>query len=190
MGLDDEAVVVLHIGGVYGDRPAAADRFITRYETLSPVARRRLVVENDDGRFAVSDLLRVHRHTGLRLVFDAHHHSCFNPEGLALDEAARLCLDTWRSWQARPKVHFSSPRADGRSAAHADLVDPAAFATFYRLAAREATAAGCAPPDVILEAKSKDVAVLQLRGDLVAQAPDVAAWFGLSPPPAGREGNA
>ena len=34
-------------------------------------------------------------------------------------------------------------------------------------------------PDVILEAKAKDVAVMQLRSDLVRYARDLAAIFGL-----------
>ena len=193
MGLGDEAVVVLHVGGAYGDRPAALARFATRYETLSPVARRRLVVENDDGRFSVPDLLWLHERTGVRLVFDVHHHHCYNPGGMENAQAASACLSTWRGWDVRPKVHFSSPRTDwgyrdGSSdtarapnwAAHAEFVDPFAFATFYRLAADAAHSVGVAPPDVILEAKAKDVAVLQLRRDLVAYARDVSAFFSLN----------
>lgn len=192
MGLDDEAVVVLHAGGVYGDRQAALARFAARYDRLSPVAQRRLVVENDDARFSVSDLQWLHDRTGVRLVFDIHHHHCYNPNGMDAGEAVRACLETWHGWQARPKLHFSSPRTDwgyrdgsvqvARTpnwAAHAEFADPFAFAAFYRKAADAARSVDCAHPDVILEAKAKDVAVLQLRRDLTASAPDVAAAFGL-----------
>jgi UV DNA damage endonuclease len=102
-----------------------------------------------------------------------------------LVEAARACLATWQDWDARPKVHFSSPRTDwgfrygseGHSRApnwtsHAEFADPFAFIAFYRAIADQA-------PDVILEAKAKDVAVMQLRRDLVRYAPDLAAVFGL-----------
>jgi UV DNA damage endonuclease len=188
MGLDDEAVVVLHIGGVYGDREAARERFARNFEKLSPVARRRLVLENDDGRFAVEDVLWLHERIGVRAVFDAHHHLCFNSGGMDLAEAARGCLATWQGWDARPKVHFSSPRTDWgfrhgseeRSrtpnwSSHAEFADPFAFVAFYRTIADQA-------PDVILEAKAKDVAVMQLRRDLVRYAPDLAAVFGLEVP--------
>jgi UV DNA damage endonuclease len=184
MGLGDEAVVVLHIGGVYDDREAARERFVRSFEHLSPVAQRRLVVENDDGRFGVEDVLWLHQRTGVRLVFDAHHHLCYNPPGMELPEAARACLSTWEGWDARPKVHFSSPRTDwgfrygseeeARSpswSSHAEFANPFAFIAFYRDVADLA-------PDVILEAKAKDVAVRQLRGDLVRYAPDLAAVFG------------
>jgi UV DNA damage endonuclease len=187
MDLGDEAVVVLHVGGVYGDRQAALARFVRRYRDLSPVARRRLVIENDDGRFAVKDVLWLHRETGVRIVFDVHHHHYHNPNSMDTEEAARACLTTWGEWDARPKVHFSSPRTDwgyryGSEAeprapdwkAHAEFVDPFAFISFYRPLIDAA-------PDVMLEAKAKDVALNQLRRDLAAYAPDVAAAFGLEP---------
>jgi UV DNA damage endonuclease len=185
MGLDDEAVVVLHIGGVYGERHAARERFARNFESLSPVARRRLVLENDDGRFGVEDVLWLHGRIGVRAVFDVHHHLCFNPTGMSLMEAARACLATWQGWGVRPKVHFSSPRTDWgfrygsqekprtpNWSSHAEFADPFAFIAFYRAIADLA-------PDVILEAKAKDVAVMQLRRDLLRYAPDVAAIFGL-----------
>jgi UV DNA damage endonuclease len=184
MGLDDEAVVVLHVGGVYGDREAARERFARNFESLSPVARRRLVLENDDRRFGVEDVLWFHERIAVRAVFDAHHHLFFNPTGIDLAEAARACLATWQGWDARPKVHFSSPRTDwgfrygseeiSRApnwTSHAEFADPFAFIAFYRTIADQ-------EPDVILEAKAKDVAVLQLRRDLVRYAPDLAAVFG------------
>lgn len=183
MGLNDEAVVVLHVGGVYGDRAAALGRFARRYERLSTVARRRLVLENDDARFDVGDVLWLHRETGIRVAFDAHHHHCYNPLGMEAVEAARACLATWDGWAAPPKVHFSSPRTDwgfrygseerSRSpdwASHAEFADPFAFIAFYRPLVDLA-------PDVILEGKAKDIAVDQLRRDLVRYAPDLAAAF-------------
>lgn len=184
MGLGDEAVVVIHVGGVYQDRSAALARFADRYQQLSDSARRRLVVENDDSRFGVGDLLQLHDWTGIRLVFDAHHHRCYDPERLPLTEAARLCLDTWEGWETSAKVHFSSPRTDwgfrdGLEAgtakrplsAHAEFIDPFAFIDFYRPLVEWA-------PDVMLEAKAKDLALLQLRSDLATHAPDLAELFG------------
>jgi UV DNA damage endonuclease len=185
MGLDDEAVVVLHVGGVYGDREASRERLARNIESLSPVARRRLALENDDGRFGVKDVLWLHERIGARVVFDAHHHLCYNPTKMDLMEAARACQCTWQDWDARPKVHFSSPRTDWgfrygsaggpRSpnwSSHAEFADPFAFISFYEGIADHA-------PDVILEAKAKDVAVMQLRRDLARYAPDLAAVFGV-----------
>lgn len=185
MGLGDEAVVVLHIGGAYGDPEAARERFARNYEALSPVAQRRLVVENDDGRFGVEDVLWLHERIGVRAVFDVHHYHCYNIGGRDLAGAARACLATWQGWDARPKVHFSSPRTDWgfrhgseeeprapNWSSHAEFANPFAFVDFYRAVVDEA-------PDVVLEAKAKDVAVMQLLDDLQRYAPDLAALFGL-----------
>jgi UV DNA damage endonuclease len=183
IGLDDEAVVVLHVGGVYKDRAGALARFARRYERLSPVAQRRLVLENDDGRFGVGDVLWLHERTGVRAVFDLHHFHCHNPDGMAAIQAAQACLATWQGWSARPKIHVSSPRTDWgfrygsceepndpKWTAHAEFVDPFAFIAFYRQLADLA-------PDVMLEAKAKDIAVIQLRKALKRYAPDLTELF-------------
>jgi UV DNA damage endonuclease len=185
MGLGDEAVVVLHVGGVYGNRDAALARFARHYERLSPVARRRLVLENDDGRFGVGDVLWLHDRIGVRAVFDMHHLHCCNPDGMNVVEAAQASLDTWQGWEARPKVHFSSPRTDWgfrygsceeepgtpNWKSHAEFADPFAFIAFYRTLADVA-------PDVMLEAKAKDIAVMALQRALRRYAPGVASMFG------------
>ena len=89
MGLGPEAVVVIHVGGVYGDREAARERFARNYEALPEAARRRLVLENDDVRFGVADTLWVHERTGIRLVFDNLHHRLNNPDGRPSTRRAR-----------------------------------------------------------------------------------------------------
>jgi UV DNA damage endonuclease len=181
MGLGDEAVIVTHVGGAYGKPKEALARFAWRTERLSRSALRRLVVENDDRLFSVEDALLIHKMTGLRVVFDAHHHRCFNPHGIAAAEAARMAIQTWAGWDSRAKIHYSSPRdgselasaGNGRSAgrairAHADYIEPGPFVDFYRSIADLS-------PDVMLEAKSKDKALLRLRNDLIKNAPDLAA---------------
>ena len=166
MGLGPEAVVILHVGGRAGGVAAAVDRFIGGFERLSEKARARLVIENDDRVFGVSDVLEIAERTGLRVVFDIHHHRCHDPAGIDDREALERALATWPA-DVTPKVHFSSPRLDlgegGRFPelrAHADLIDPIAFEGFLRY-----TAAGL-DFDVMLEAKAKDLALLRLREQL------------------------
>jgi UV DNA damage endonuclease len=161
-GQGPEAVVVVHVGGVYGDKPAALERFARSWERLSERARARVVIENDETCFDAADGLDLHRRLGVRVVFDWHHHRC-NPAPLLPDpsEALAAAYETWPAG-VRPKVHLSSPRtalaANGRLPKldqHADVVTPWDLLGVLR------TAPG--PLDVMLEAKAKDLAVLWLR---------------------------
>ncbi|HEV3052597.1 MAG TPA: hypothetical protein VGX50_19955, partial [Longimicrobium sp.] len=53
-----EAIVILHLGGAYGNKDAAMQRFIDNYPRLSDAGRRRLVIENDETLYTVQDCLR------------------------------------------------------------------------------------------------------------------------------------
>jgi UV DNA damage endonuclease len=165
LGQGPEAVVVVHVGGVYGDKPAALERFARAWERLSEGARARVAIENDETCFDVADVLGLHRRLGVRVVFDWHHHRC-NPAPSRSDPAEALAA-ACATWPAgvRPKVHLSSPRtaidAKGRSPRldqHADFVTP------WDLL--DVVGAAPGPVDVMLEAKAKDLAVLWLRQQL------------------------
>jgi UV DNA damage endonuclease len=180
MGLGDEAVVVLHVGGVAGGKGAACDRFLAGFEQLSDAARRRLVIENDDRSFGIGDVVALAGRTGLRVVWDVLHHHCNDPDGLSDRDALAAALETWPDG-VRPKIHYSSPRLDieerkvrnGRRVerrlvlpqlrAHADLVDPIGFERFMR------DVGGGRDFDVMLEAKAKDLALLRLRDQVSAR---------------------
>lgn len=182
MGLDQDAVVVVHVGGVYDKADAARNRFVARFLALPERVRRRLALEHDDRRFSLEDALWIHRRTGIPVVLDALHLRCFNPEGRALGEALSAALATWPPNQ-RPKIHFSSPRTalrivrtvDGERLQpplpnqHSDFVDPFAFIDLVELAQRLRVR----PFDVMLEAKAKDLALLRLREQVAHFAPSL-----------------
>lgn len=114
MGLDDEAVMVTHVGGVYDDAEASRARWIAGWEQCPEHVRRRLVLENDDIRFSCADVLWIHERTGVRLIFDYQHMWCLNPERLDMRETLEKFLATWPEGRGRPKIHFSSPRTEMR----------------------------------------------------------------------------
>lgn len=183
MGLGAEAVIVIHIGGLYGDKAASLARFVRNFATLSPTVRRRLAVENDDRIFDLQDLLWVHRRTGIRIVLDVLHQRCINGGGYAMAEALTLALATWPADQ-QPKIHFSSPRTELRYLyqqrqrrlamplpnQHSDFIDPFTFIELMQAA----QASGTRPFDIMLEAKAKDLALLRLRTHLAHFAPQFA----------------
>jgi UV DNA damage endonuclease len=181
LGAGPEAVVVLHGGGVFGDKAAAMARFVDRYLRLPEHARRRIVLENDEKSYSVPDIVVIHQQTGVPLVLDNLHHAVNNPDHLTIAQAADLCLPTWPQG-VTPKVHFSSPRREDRvvrrrdkssgktllaevaplASQHADWVDVDEFVAFLGETARWHY-------DVMLEAKQKDSALLRLRGELAAR---------------------
>lgn len=159
MGQPEEAVVVTHVGGAAGGVRAASDRFIQGYSLLSESAQARLVIENDDRLFGLGDVLRISSLTGSRIVWDAHHHDCHNPDRIPKREAFRLATDTWPRGVV-PKVHFSSPRDRANERAHAEYIDARRFERFLGDVVRDANV------DVMLEAKGKDLALRELRDRL------------------------
>jgi UV DNA damage endonuclease len=193
MELGPEAVMVIHVGGTYGDRVTGNARWVETWKTLPEPVRRRLVLEHDDLRYSAADVLWIHEHTGVRLIFDYQHFWCFNPEKLELRDTVTRILRTWPAG-VRPKIHFSSPRTELREVkrkdpktrrvktsliaptwtGHADFVNPFEFCTFMR------DVEGLVF-DVMLESKVKDLALIRLRADLLRYAPEIAARFGLFP---------
>ncbi|ONF95682.1 UV DNA damage repair endonuclease UvsE [Sphingomonas jeddahensis] len=113
MELNDEAVMITHVGGVYDDHEASRARWIAGWEQCPEHVRRRLVLENDDIRFSAADVLWIHERTGVRCVFDYQHFWCLNPERLDMRETLEKFLATWPAG-VRPKIHFSSPRTELR----------------------------------------------------------------------------
>ncbi|HXF64925.1 MAG TPA: hypothetical protein VNK95_25080, partial [Caldilineaceae bacterium] len=186
MGFGSEAVIVVHVGGGYGDPAAGRARFVRAYERLPPGVRRRLALENDDRLYGIQDLLWIHRRTGIRLVLDVLHHRCRNAGETAV-EALAQAVATWPAHE-QPKIHFSSPRTELRRLVrqgqpqlllplpnqHSDFVHPFEFVDFLRTA----RAAGVRPFDIMIEAKAKELAVLRLRDQVGHYAPDLAQLLG------------
>lgn len=179
MGQPPENKVIVHIGGAYGDKLPALDRWIERYPLLPENVRARLIIENDDTIFNVADALYVHRYTGVPIVFD-NLHNRVNPsvleDGSALDErdALALCLATWPAGQT-PKTHYSDQRVgevqirmkgkgvrtqQASQGAHADYVDPHEFAAYLK------RMHGLPDFDVMFEAKAKDLAAARVINHL------------------------
>ncbi len=193
MGCGPEAVMVTHVGGTYGDKPAGIKRWANVYHTLGEPVRRRLVLENDDIRYSAADALEVHGLTGVPLVFDHQHHWCLNTDQSPVRGTVEKFLATWPAG-VRPKIHYSSPRTEMRElkrrdkvtkkvktvlvppiwTGHADYVNPFEFTQFLNETAGLVF-------DIMVEAKSKDLAVLRLRKDLPRFAPQHAARFGIDP---------
>lgn len=151
------AKINIHVGGAYGDKTAAIQRFIANFKRLPDTARLRLTVENDDkaNMFSVNDLMRIHDAVGIPIVFDYLHHQ-FCTGDLTEEEALELAVSTWPKG-ITPIVHFSSARKkyeDRKAveAAHADFIYSPVKTYGHTL-------------DVMFEAKAKEAAVEKYIND-------------------------
>jgi UV DNA damage endonuclease len=159
LGLDSAHKIVIHLGGTYGDKPAAMNRFCATVDGLTTDLRRRIVIENDERSYTPADALAVSKRTKLPVVFDNLHYSA-NPGEGGLNDLLRAVFATWRKADGLPKVHFSSQAAGGRVGNHAAHADPAEFKTWVEHWGRHGDF------DLMLEAKNKDQALLELENNL------------------------
>jgi len=100
----------IHVGGAYGDKKSALNRFCKNYLRTSSSVQARLTVENDDkaSMYSVSDLYwGVYKVVGIPIVFDYHHHQ-FCTGNLTEEEALRVAAKTWGN--VKQCTHYSESR--------------------------------------------------------------------------------
>ncbi|KAL8635859.1 MAG: hypothetical protein Q9228_006691 [Teloschistes exilis] len=153
-----DAVMILHLGGVFGDKDATLNRFRENYARLPQGVKDRLVLENDDVSWSVHELLPLCEELNIPLVLDYHHHNIiFDPtqirEGTKdiMDLYPRI-LATWKRKNITPKMHYSEPTPAAITGRQRRKHNP-----------RVATLPPCPPDmDLMIEAKDKEQAVFEL----------------------------
>lgn len=155
---DRDAVMILHMGGIFGDKAATIARFRENYEKLSQGIKNRLVLENDDVCYSVHDLLPVCEELNIPMVLDYHHHNIV----FDADKIREGTLDimnlydrikaTWDKKNIKQKMHYSEPTPQAITARQRRKHNP-----------RVMTLPPCAPDmDLMIEAKDKEQAVFEL----------------------------
>ncbi len=152
LGLDTTAKIQLHIGGAYGDKESAINRFIERYEMLEKRIRQRLVIENDDTIYTLEDCLRVNRETGVPVLFDTLHHS-LNPSKWEVHDAVRLAGETWDPKDGILMVDYSTHLPGGSRRRHADTIEITHFLSFLEVTRPYDF-------DIMLEIKDKEASAI------------------------------
>ncbi|KAL8686375.1 MAG: hypothetical protein Q9218_007152 [Villophora microphyllina] len=155
---DRDAVMILHLGGVFGDKEATLNRFRENYVGLPQGVKDRLVLENDDVSWSVHELLPLCEELNIPMVLDFHHHNIiFDPtqirEGTKdiVDLYPRI-LATWKRKNITPKMHYSEPTPAAITGRQRRKHNP-----------RPATLPPCPPDmDLMIEAKDKEQAVFEL----------------------------
>lgn len=155
LGLDATHKLILHLGGGYGNKTEAIARFRPVYRQLPTEVKRRLVLENDDRIFTISEVLEVGETEQIPVVFDNLHHLVNPTDEVASDaEWIRRCALTWTMEDGPQKIHYSQQHPIKRPGAHSDTIDTAVFLAYVEtLPSNEL--------DIMLEVKDKNISAIK-----------------------------
>ena len=149
----DGACMVIHGGGVWGDKEAALARWAVGFGRLDPSIAEYIVLENDEFNYSVWDLLPLCEKLRVPFVLDWFHHSVWcRRNGENFDNiwsAIDRIVATWRVRGCRPKCHYSEQRPGARDGAHSDSVAEIP-PEILRVCVRHGI-------DIMLEVKDKDL---------------------------------
>lgn len=160
LGMDASSKIVLHVGGMYGNRQEAMNRFVTRFLLLPDSVKGRLVIENDDRLFTAENALSVSRACGVPMVFDVLHHR-LNHESNSQDELFLIdaAKETWDQKDGRQKIHYSQQAPGKRPGSHSETIILDAFLEFVDYLRDRS-------PDIMLEVKDKNLSAVKCSAAL------------------------
>ena len=156
LGLPASHKLILHIGGVYGDKEKAMERFVENYKTLPINIKHRLIIENDDRNYTAEDVLKISKETGAPVVFDYLHYLLnHDKDNTDCKEMILRCRETWKSSDGTQKIHYSQQATGKRLGSHSETIDPTEFYDLTKILPEKI--------DVMFEVKDKNLSVLKYR---------------------------
>ncbi|WP_078378583.1 UV DNA damage repair endonuclease UvsE [Sutcliffiella halmapala] len=156
MELEQNSTINIHVGGAYGNKELALERFLENIKRLPEPVFKRMTLENDDKTYTTEETLTLCEKLGIPLVFD-YHHEFANPSETSWEELLPRVYESWSSIGIIPKIHISSPVSEKKLRHHADYVDLEFLQEFLQVVVRLGQ-----DVDFMIEAKRKDEAALQL----------------------------
>lgn len=152
---DSTSKIILHVGGAYGDKAAASERFCRNWGRLSDRVRSRIVLENDERFYSIAEVLNIAQRLGIPAVFDSLHHSINPPEeNCSPADWIWQCAKTWNQSDGRQKIHYSQQSADRKPGAHSKTIYAEEFLQFYETV-RDMDL------DIMLEVKDKNLSAIK-----------------------------
>ena len=162
LGVDNQHKIVLHVGGIYGDKKEALERFEQNFRRLPEAVRNRLIIENDDRLYNIEDVLTLAHRLHVPAVYDNLHHAINPPPSGGTDpywiaEAKK----TWKAVDGNQKIHYSQQAPGKRPGAHTDTIDLKTFLTFHdQLEDKQI--------DIMLEVKDKNLSAIKCQNATTA----------------------
>ena len=155
LGTDSSSKVILHIGGIYGDKHHAIKRFIDNYSKLDETIKKRLVIENDDKNYDIEDVLYISEKLDIPVVFDNLHHEINNAKtDKSINEYIMECSKTWKDVDGKQKIHYSQQDKSKTKGAHSKTIKVSKFLEFYNNLPHNDL-------DIMLEVKDKNISAVK-----------------------------
>ena len=157
LGVDNQHKIVLHVGGIYGDKKEALQRFEQNFRRLPEAVRNRLIIENDDRLYNIEEVLELAHRLQIPAVYDNLHHAINPPPSGGTDlywiaEAKK----TWKAVDGNQKIHYSQQDPGKRLGAHTDTIDLETFLTFHEQLEDKQI-------DIMLEVKDKNLSAIKCQ---------------------------
>ena len=173
LSVNEESKIVVHIGGIYGDKEKAMQRFEENWNRLDLMVKRRLVIENDDRSYSIADAILLGTKLGIPVIYDQLHHMVNSPvdtegehtkdDAFWIDEASK----TWGKKDGRQKIHYSQQEQGKRRGSHSGTIHTDEFLMFYdRVKTKEL--------DIMLEVKDKNLSAVKCI-NLISESKEIKA---------------
>ena len=162
LGTDATNKIVLHVGGIYGDKEAALDRFAENFQRLPESVQNRLIIENDDRLYNSEEVLELTNRLQIPSVFDNLHHA-INPPPSGGDDRYWIAAaaKTWKARDGKQKIHYSQQAPGKRPGAHTDTIELDTFQQFYNQLDDPTI-------DIMLEVKDKNLSAIKCQNATTA----------------------
>ena len=157
LGTDTTNKIVLHVGGIYGDKEAALDRFADNFQRLPETVQNRLIIENDDRLYNIEEVLGLANRLQFPAVYDNLHHAINPPPSGGNDQYwIAEAKKTWKEADGNQKIHYSQQAPSKRSGAHTDTIQLDTFLKFYNQLDDSTI-------DIMLEVKEKNLSAIKCQ---------------------------
>ena len=157
LGTDQTNKIVLHVGGIYGDKKEALQRFEQNFRRLPEAIRNRLIIENDDRLYNIEEVLELAHRLQIPVVYDNLHHAINpTPSGGTDPYWIAEAKKTWKAADGNQKIHYSQQAPGKRPGAHTDTIDLETFLTFHEQLENKQI-------DIMLEVKDKNLSAIKCQ---------------------------
>ena len=156
LNLDYTNKIILHVGGVYGDKKSAMKRFQDNFKRLSDSAKKRLTIENDERNYNIEEVLYIANNINIPVIFDNLHYH-LNKETVKLESIEKILENvksTWSSNDGNMKLHYSDQSTNKKLGAHSNFVYTKNFLNYYKKTKK-------INPDIMIEVKDKEISAIK-----------------------------